>query len=262
MSTYEWKDPRFPTAALSMQRKWVVAMDKAWRGNNADFNDSMIPVKNIGNAPVALAIIPVQKRVARRTRSRTKTPVALQPNTDTSLAIISDSNVSIAASGARLSHDLPNAPVNNLVQQLSHTQMYTAMLEKQLLVSQFTVSHKNVVTPLETKLAVEQEKMKGAQKEQEIRNKFQDQILQLYKDQAAARDAEVAELKKARMESDMITQRRLDEMTKIAHLQLSHAPSVSVPIAANTTPAPAPIHYVEQGTLWYTMLLHMYAHTT
>ena len=104
--------------------------------------------------------------------------------------------------------------------------------------------------------------MKGAQKEQEIRNSFQDQILQLYKDQAAARAAEVADLKKARMESDMITQRRLDEMTKTAHLQLSHAPSVSVPIAANTTPAPAPIHYVEQGTLWYTMLLHMYAHTT
>jgi len=262
MSTYEWKDPRFPKAALRMQRKWVVAMDKAWRGNKAHFNESMIPVKNIGTAPVALAIIPVQKTVARRTRSRTKTPVALQPNTDTSLAIISDSNVSIAASGARLSHDLPNAPVNNLVQQRSHTQMYTAMLEKQLLVSQFTVSHKNVVTPLETKLAVEQEKMKGAQKEQELRNSFQDQILQMYKDQAATRDAEVAEMKKARMESDMITQRRLDEMTKTAHLQLSHAPSVSVPIAAETTPAPAPIHYVEQGTLWYTMLLHMYAHTT
>ena len=139
MSTYEWKDPRFPKAALRMQRKWVVAMDKAWRGNKAHFNESMIPVKNIGTAPVALAIIPVQKTVARRTRSRTKTPVALQPNTDTSLAIISDSNVSIAASGARLSHDLPNAPVNNLVQQRSHTQMYTAMLEKQLLVSQFTV---------------------------------------------------------------------------------------------------------------------------
>ena len=58
-STYEWRDPRFPSAALSMQRAWVSAMDKAWKRNKVDFVQRACPVKNIGTAPVSLALVPV-----------------------------------------------------------------------------------------------------------------------------------------------------------------------------------------------------------
>ena len=215
---YEWEKPRFPAAAAIMQRKWVDAMDSAYKRSrrSVSFIESPISVKNIGSPPVILNPTtpkrkstagsrkkkPVEKKrnvASRAGKTDAAPPVALPtsaPHAATPPVALPTSAVqwsvdvlaALRASAPPVAMPTPAPPV---AAHVTEVQSHNTELQKELIVQKLKMKHVEDTNPLTNALELERERQKSTLRELELTKIHHKELLNLVTDTAAKREKDL-----------------------------------------------------------------------